>query len=122
LRYTYRVDNASPDIQFTSPTSLTLNVSDIFTSSTKLHLTGTAKDESGIKDLRLVVLRPDSLSFTDPITFTQPSADSGLSTWEYNSTRLLSMAGTYQWWLEANDNLGNLQRLGPSTIIVREEQ
>ncbi len=114
LRSTYRVDNTPPAIQLTTDTSLTLKVSDIFTGSTKLHLAGQVSDEAGIKDLRLVLLRPDSLAVTAPLTVTQ-------TTWEYNSTHLLDMAGTYQWWVEANDNSLNLRRVGPFTILVQGE-
>lgn len=115
LRYTYRIDNDPPSVQITSPPTITLTTSDIFTGSTKLHITGVVSDVSRITSMDITILRPDSVAVTAPVTVTQTA-------WEYMSTTMLDMAGTYQWWIETQDSAGNIGRVGPLAIIVEEDK
>ncbi len=115
LRFTYVVDNEPPVIQPSNTTTITLKVDDIYTDSTRLQVSGTVNDQpSGVREMWFTVMRPESVMLTDPLTVTN-------GTWTYSSTRLLGGAGTYQWWAEAYDYAGNLQQVGPYTIVVEDD-
>jgi hypothetical protein len=78
-------------------------------------VSGTVNDQpSGVREMWFTVMRPESVMLTDPLTVTN-------GTWTYSSTRLLGGAGTYQWWAEAYDYAGNLQQVGPYTIVVEDD-
>lgn len=115
LQYTYYGDTVAPTIQLTSATAITLTVSDVMTGGAGLQVSGVVSDALGIQAMRLVLIGPDALVYTAPITPTG-------WTWQYAHTQFLSSIGNYLWWIEADDTAGNTQRVGPYTLTVQDTE